>query len=167
MPAGTIVNTVEDVVAVVLGIFDSATHEIVLLAPPSLLSIAGTYHTVERAKQFIENGGVLRAITTITRANVEEARSRLDIGIDLRHSDPPHELYMFVGDGQHSIGGINIGVDEYTVDTPVTAFWSEDPNLRRVSSCFFRECVGIRDPCREADTGAVGARNTIAQSLAV
>ncbi len=127
MPAGAVINTVEDIVAVVLGIFDSAKHELVLLAPPSLLSIAGTYHTVERAKQFIENGGVLRAITTISPANVEEAQMRLDIGIDLRHSDQVHELYMFVGNGQHSISGINIGVDEYTVDTPVTAFWSEDP----------------------------------------
>ncbi|MDD1720717.1 MAG: hypothetical protein LUP95_01865 [Euryarchaeota archaeon] len=127
MPSGTIVTSVEDVVAVVSGIFESSQREIVLLTPPSLLSIAGTYHTVERAKQFIQNGGVLRGITTISPANVEEVRMRLDIGVDLRHSDQPHELYVFVGDRQRSISGINIGIDEYTLATPVTAFWSESP----------------------------------------
>ncbi|MGZ4942324.1 MAG: hypothetical protein ACXV5P_08535, partial [Halobacteriota archaeon] len=107
--------------------FDLATREIVFLAPPSLFSIAGTYGTVERAKRFIENGGVLRGITTVSRATAEEARMRLDINADLRHSDQSHELFMFVGDKQYSISGINIGVDEYTVDTPVVAFWSESP----------------------------------------
>ncbi|MGZ4919264.1 MAG: hypothetical protein ACXVIG_03240 [Halobacteriota archaeon] len=127
MPFGTVVNTVEDTVAVILGIFDSAKRDIVFLAPPSLLSITGTYGTVEHAERFMQSGGVLRGITTVSLANVEEASMRMDIGLDLRHSDQSHELFMFVGDKQHSISSINIGADEYTPDTPVIAFWSESP----------------------------------------
>jgi hypothetical protein len=35
---------------------------------------------------------------------------------------------MIVGDKQQSISAINLGVQEYTLDTPITAFWSESPN---------------------------------------
>ncbi len=124
MPAGTVVKGVEDVVAVVLDILESAQREIVFLVPAPLLSLAGTYETLPKAKKFIQNGGVLRGIIPISLANVEEARMRLSIGEDLRHSDKVHELLMFVGDKQKSISAINIGVKEYTLDTPVTAFWS-------------------------------------------
>ncbi len=127
MPVGTIVNSVEDVAAVVLGIFESAKREIVFVVSPSFLSIVGTYGTVEKAKRFIQNGGVMRAITTVSPANVEEARMRLDIGEDLRHCDSLSEIFMFVGDRRLSISAMNIGIQEYTRDTPITAFWSEDP----------------------------------------
>ncbi len=127
MPSGMVINSVEDAVAVISKILESAEREIVFVTSPSLLSIAGTYDTVEIAKRFIENGGVLRGVTMISRANVEETRMRLEIGLDLRHSEQSHELSLFVGDGRYSISGINTGVDEYTLDAPVTGFWSEDP----------------------------------------
>ncbi|MGZ4902884.1 MAG: hypothetical protein ACXV5T_06505 [Halobacteriota archaeon] len=33
---------------------------------------------------------------------------------------------MFVADRRQSISAINIGIDEFALDTPVTAFWSDD-----------------------------------------
>jgi|GEM_PF-3881307 len=59
---GTVVNGVRDAVAVILEIIESAQHEIEFLSAPSFLSFAGTYATVESAKHFIENGGVIRGI---------------------------------------------------------------------------------------------------------
>jgi hypothetical protein len=61
----------------------------------------------------------------ISRANIEAAQMRLDIGEDLRHSEQSHEIFMLVGDKQQSLSAINLGVREYTLDTPITAFWSE------------------------------------------
>ncbi len=127
MPARIVINGVEDFIAMSLQILETAQHEVLFLYPPSLLSIAGTRDTVEHVKRFIERGGVVRGITTVSPANTEETRMRLDVGEDLRHSDAVHELFMFVGDRQHSLSAINIGVDEYTLDTPITAFWSEEP----------------------------------------
>ncbi len=49
----------------------------------------------------------------------------IDCGEDIRHSDEAHELFMYVGDERKSVSAINIGVKEYTFDTPVTAFLSE------------------------------------------
>ncbi len=127
MPSGTVLNSVEDFIAVALKIFETAQHEVVFLVPSSLVSLAGTYDTIGRATRFIEQGGVVRGIMPISRDNIEEMQMRLDIGEDLRHSDEVHELLMFVGDKRESVSSINIGVEEFTLDTSVTAFWSESP----------------------------------------
>ncbi len=127
MPFGTILSNVEDTVAVILGIIESAQREVVFLLPPTLLSIGGTYDTVEIAKRFIQHGGVLRGITTISPANIEEVQMRLNVGEDLRHSDQIHEVFMVVGDKQSSISMINVGTEEYALNDPITAFWSESP----------------------------------------
>ncbi len=125
MPSGTVINSTEDFVAILLEIIESAQREIVFVLPPSLFSVAGTFDTVPRAKRFIGNGGVLRGIMIISPASVEGVKMRLDAGVDMRHSDHILEVFMVVGDRQQSISMINIGADEYTLDTPVTAFWSE------------------------------------------
>jgi hypothetical protein len=129
MPTGTVISSVKDVLALVLGMLESAKQEIIYLTPPSLISLAGTYYTIQSARRFIQNGGVLRGIIPISRVNVEEVRTRLDIGEDVRHSDEFHGIFMVVADQQQSISGINLGIiREYALDTPITAFWSESPD---------------------------------------
>ncbi|MGZ4905033.1 MAG: hypothetical protein ACXV5I_09510 [Halobacteriota archaeon] len=149
MPTGTIVTNVRDIVAAVLGLYNSTKHEIAFLVPPSFLSLAGALGTFESAKRFIKSGGVVRAITTISRANVEEAQMRLDIGEDLRHSEVLSEVFLFVGDQQHSISSMNIGVREYTLDTPVTAFWSEDPTYAEYLLTSFENAWSQAVPAEE------------------
>ncbi len=128
MPAGMVIRSVQDFMAATLEITDKAQHELVFLVPPSLFSIAATYNTAPKAKQFIQNGGVIRGVIPISGANIRGVRMRLDIGEDIRHSDEVHELYMFVGDQRYSVSAINVGTDPYTLDAPITAFWSDDPN---------------------------------------
>ncbi len=128
MPAGLVINGLKDVIAVVIEIIESTQHEIDFTVPPSLLSFAGTYGTLASTKRFIQNGGVVRGVTTISPTNIEEMQIRLDAGEDLRHSDLNYEIFMFIGDRQRSVSAINIGVSEYTRDTPLIAFTSEDRN---------------------------------------
>ncbi len=149
MPAGTVINGVKDFVAAALEIFDKAQHEIIFLVPPSILSLAGTYDTVQRAKRFIDNGGVVRGVMSISPANVEEMRTRLDIGEDLRHSDEAQELFMFVGDEHYSVSAINISIDDYTLDTPVTAFWSDDPTYAEYLLASFENVWSKTAPAEE------------------
>jgi hypothetical protein len=128
MPVGTVINSVKDAIAVILRIFESAKHEIVYITPYSFVSLAANYASMQSADQFIQNGGAVRGIIPISRDDVEGVRKRLDIGYDLRHSDQFHEIFMIVGDKQQSLSAINLGVQEYTIDTPITAFWSESLN---------------------------------------
>ncbi len=128
MPAGITINNLKDALAIVVQIIESAQHELIFIVPPSIFSIAGaSCNTMPRAKRFMQNGGVMRGITTVSPTNIEETRMRLAMGEDLRHSDLHYEIFMIVGDRHQSLSAINIGVYEYTLDTPVTAFWSEDP----------------------------------------
>ncbi len=69
---------------------------------------------------------LLRPIN-ISRANVDEIRLCVECGEDIRHSGAAHDLFMYVGDTRESVSSINIGAKEYTLDTPVVAFWSESP----------------------------------------
>jgi hypothetical protein len=110
---------------VILSIFESTKHEIVFIQPPSLIHLAANYASMQSAERFIKNGGAVRGIIPISRDNVEGMRKRLDIGYDLRRSDQFHEIFLLVGDKQQSISAINLGVREYTLETPISAFWSD------------------------------------------
>ncbi len=127
MPSGIVINGVKDTFAAALEVLESAQEEVVWLVPPSVNSLSRHYAFVEKARALIERGGASRGVIQITHANVEEVRMSVKNGESVRHSDEVHELFMYVGDRQQSISGINIGVDEYTLDTPIVAFWSESP----------------------------------------
>jgi hypothetical protein len=128
MPAGTVIKSVKDVIAVILSIFESAKNEVVFITPDSVMNLAGNYQTMQSAELLIQNGGTVRGIVPIVRDNIERVRKRLDFGEDLRHSDCFHEVFMIIGDKQQSLSAINLGVQEYSLDTPVTAFWSDSPS---------------------------------------
>ncbi len=128
MPSGTVITDLKDALAVIVAILESARHEVDFIVPPSIFSIAGaSYGTMPRAKQFIQSGGVMKGITTVSRVNVEETRMRVTMGEDLRHSDLHDEFFMIIGDRKQSLSAINIGVYDFTLATPITALWSEDP----------------------------------------
>ena len=127
MPSGLVINSVKDVLAAALGILDSTQKEVVWLIPASINSLSLTYGGVEKIRALIQKGGSSRGVVQISPANVNEIQMFLDAGEDIRHSDEGHEVYMFVGDKQQSISSLNIGVREFTLDTPVTAFWTDSP----------------------------------------
>ena len=125
MPPGLIINNVKDVLAAALGILDSAQKEVVWVIPASINTLSLIYGGIEKIKALIQRGGLSRGVVQISPTNVTEIQMFLDAGEDIRHSDEVHEVFTFVGDKQQSISSLNIGVKEFTLDTPVTAFWSE------------------------------------------
>jgi hypothetical protein len=149
MPSGTVINSVKDVIAVVLNIFESTKHEIVFITPVSVMNLAGNYETMQSAERFLKNGGTVRGIVPILLENVERVRKRLDFGEDLRHSDQFHEIFMLVGDKQQSISAINLGVQEYTLDVLVTAFWSESPSYAEYLLTSFEKAWSEAVPAEE------------------
>ncbi len=149
MPSGAVITGQKDGIAVIIELFETAEREVAFIAPPSMLSIAGTYGSLASAKQFIQRGGVVRGVTTIIDANTEEMQMRLNAGFDLRHYDMQYELFMFVADRQKSISAINIGVSEYTRDTPVIAFASEDPTYAEYLLASFEQAWSQAAPAKE------------------
>ena len=127
MSRGFIINGVKDALAAALGILESEQKEVAWLVPPSVHSLATTLGFFEAMKAFIEQGGVSRGIVFVSQENVDEIRMSVDSGELIRHSAAVHEIFMYVGGKQKSVSAMNIGVADYTFDTPVAAFWSEDP----------------------------------------
>jgi len=127
MPSELIVTGVKDALAASLGILESARKEVVWIASPSLLSFSIRLGFAEKTKPFIQGGGASRGIVQISQANFRDVEICLETGKDVRHSDDVRELWMFVSDAPESVSAINTGVYEFTLDTPMTAFWSDSP----------------------------------------
>jgi hypothetical protein len=127
MSHGFVINGVKDALAAALGILESGQKEVAWLVPPSVHSLATALGFLEAMRAFVKHGGVSRGIVSVSRENVDEIRMSVESGEDIRHSDAAHEVFMYIGDKQKSVSALNIGAVEYTLDTPVVAFWSEDP----------------------------------------
>ena len=149
MAFGVVINSIQDVLAVASQILESAKDEIFWLVPPSLLSLSIHYGFTEKTRAFIQRGGASRGIVPLLHTNVGEVWTSLDIGEDVRHAGGVHEIYMLVADRQHSISAINIGTDEFAFDTPVTAFWSDDPTYAEYLLASFENAWSQAVPAKE------------------
>ncbi len=127
MPSGFIMHDVTNTLAAALEILESAREEVVWLIPASVNALSMTQGFVEKVQVFIQKGGVSRGIVDMSSTNIREIQAFLDVGEDIRHSDVTCEVFMYVADKRRSISSINIGVTEFTFDTPVVAFQSDDP----------------------------------------
>ena len=74
---------------------------------------------------------------------------RLEMGEDLRHSDLHYEIFIIDADSVQSLSAINIGVREYTQDTPITAFWNESPVYAEYLIGSFENAWSQAVPARE------------------
>ncbi len=145
MTSGIVISSVRDALAIASQILE-ATEEIVWLIPPSLVPLLRRLNFEnDSITPFLQRGGVSRGIIPLSHANVESMQTSLSRGEDVRHSDEVHELFMLVGDKQHSVSAINIGVDEYTLDTPIVAFWSEDPTYAEYLLASFESAWSLKE----------------------
>ena len=127
MAKQTIVESVKDALAVGSGIIESAEKEVAWLLPPNLLVFADQYDITSKSKTLIENGGRVRGVFHISSPYVELARSRLDIGENVRHVDQYDGVFFLVGDKTQSISSIHVNQEDLSVDDPAVAFWSQEP----------------------------------------
>ncbi len=149
MPVGTVVSGVEDTVAAVTEIRKSAKDEVIWIVHPSLLTLSFDYDILELAKRFIRDGGVIRGVTTISRDSLDTVRAVLNIGEDVRHSDSLSEVFMYIGDLQHSISSINVGVNEYMPGTPLICFRSDDPTYAEYLLTSFENAWAYATPAEK------------------
>jgi hypothetical protein len=149
MSHGFVINGVKDALAAALGILESEPKEVAWLVPPSVHSLAMTLGFYEAVKALVKQGGASRGIVSVSRENIDEIRMSVESGEDIRHSDAIHEVFMYVGDKQKSVSALNIGAVEYTLDTPIAAFWSEDPTYAEYLLAAFETAWAQAIPAQE------------------
>ncbi|MGZ4847551.1 MAG: hypothetical protein ACXV3E_07190, partial [Halobacteriota archaeon] len=59
------------------------------------------------------------------------------------------EIFMYIGDRQHSISAINVGVKEYARDTPFVAFRSDAPTYAEYLLTAFERAWSQAVPAEE------------------
>ncbi len=127
MPSGFVIHDVKDALAAALGVLESEQKEVAWIVPPSVHTLATALGFFEAMREFVKQGGVSRGIVSVSRENMDEIQMCVECGEDIRHSDAVHDVFMYVADKQQSVSSINIGVEEYTLGTPVAAFWCRSP----------------------------------------
>jgi len=123
----TTITSVTDALAICSNIIESAENEVVYISPLSLLLLASQLGLVERVKLFMQKGGRVRCITDLSHQHIKEIQEWLDIGEDVRHFPQYQGIFMLVGDKKESISSMSIDAKNLSVDTPIVAFWSDDP----------------------------------------
>ncbi len=149
MAPGIVISSVRDALAVAAQILESAQEEVVWLVPSSMHSLSMRHGFVEKTSAFIQQGGVSRGVVPTSKANASHVQMSLDNGEDVRHSDGVHEFFLYVGDRQRSISAINIGSEEYTLATPIVAFWSEDPAYAEYLLTAFEGAWSTAEPAQQ------------------
>ena len=127
MSYGINVERVTDALAICSEIFESAKNEIVYLAPPSVLVLASQLGLNEEARIFVQNGGRVRGIVDFSDLYIEVIRKSLGGGENVRYFRQYKGIFMLVGDAKESISSVNVDAEGLSMDTPITALWSDDP----------------------------------------
>ncbi len=157
MASGIVITNVHDAFAAAAGILESARYEVAWLIPSSLFSLSLSYGFREQTKAFIERGGVSWGVVSTSQANAAELQANIAIGEDIRRSNAAFELFMFVADRRDSISAVNVGMD-YTLKTPVTAFWSEDPTYAEYLLTSFEAAWAEAEPAARPTDALVAQR---------
>jgi len=124
---GTIITSIKDAIAVSSQIIESAEHDISWLIPPSFAVFAHSFSLTNKIKMFIQKGGRARGVTAISYFDIEEVRAALDTGQDVRHVGQYQEIFMLVNEKKESISMINAGTEDFSLETPIVAYWTDNP----------------------------------------
>ena len=127
MPNGTIITSVTDAIAVVSQIVESAENEVAWLVPRPSLIYALQFGIIEQSKTLIQNGVRIRGIVDFSYPYINVVRKLLDTGQDVCHVDNYRGMFMVIADAK-SISSMSIITESLSIDSPIVAFWSENPS---------------------------------------
>ena len=122
-----IYKNVRDIMAVSITTVNSLEEEFLGCVSGIAAVVAVLFGINEAAKKLIDRGGKVRIITDISYPMIELAQQLLDIGEDVHHYDQYRGIMFEVWDRKTCISAINADIKRFSLDEPVTAFWSDDP----------------------------------------
>lgn len=128
-----------DALAICSNIVEDANNEVIFLSPPSLLIFTSQFGLFERIKMLTGKKIAVRGITDFSYGYIETMREILNIDVDLRHVSQYRNMFMLVGDRRESICSLSIVTSNLSIDTPLIAFWSDDPTYVEYLSSVFEQ----------------------------
>jgi len=123
-----VVTNLDDLLVISSAIMDTAQSTIVWLAPRSVVALFVRHGIFESAKTFMERGGFVRGITFVADPYVETVLELVRAGADIRFIHENPRQFMLLGDDKESVSSVSIEPEHLSIESPITAFWTSDPN---------------------------------------
>jgi len=123
-----VVTNLDDLLVISSAIMDTAQSTIVWLAPRSVVALFVRHGIFESAKTFMERGGSMRGITYVADPYIETVRELVKAGADIRFTRQNPRQFMLIGDDKESISSVYIEPEHLSLESPITAFWTSDPD---------------------------------------
>jgi sugar-specific transcriptional regulator TrmB len=121
-----IIKSIKELIAVTIPLLESMKDEWLIVCPAIATVVADLFGVNEAAHGFIKRGGKVRIIVDISHQIIEQARSLIAIGEDVRHIDE-HGIMFVVFDRKISMSVINVQVKRISLNEPISLLWTNDP----------------------------------------
>jgi predicted transcriptional regulator len=131
-----IIKTLRDFVSVAIPILTSLKEEWLSVVPPQAAVVLAQFGMLPFTKEFIERGGKLRSIIDITYPIIEIERDVIDMGGEVRHLSEVGVAYV-IFDRKISISAINAELNRFSLDSPLTALYTDDPTYAQYLTSTF------------------------------
>ena len=123
-----VVTNLDDLLIISSAIMDAAQSTIVWLAPQSVVALFVRHSIFESAKTFIERGGSMRGITYVADPCIETVQELVRASAYIRFIRQNPRQFMLIGDDKESISSVHIEPERLSLESPITAFWTSDPD---------------------------------------
>lgn len=70
----------------------------------------------------------MRGITYVADPYIETVRELVKAGADIRFTRQNPRQFMLIGDDKESISSVYIEPEHLSLESPITAFWTSDPD---------------------------------------
>lgn len=148
MSDGTIIKSITDVIAVVSQIVESAENEVAWLVPGLFLVYAQQFGIIEQSKMLLQTGVRIRGIVNFSYPYIDRIQKLLDTGLDVYHADYYLGMFMIIADTK-SISSMSIIPESLSMDSPIVAFWSNNPTYAEFLMSVFEQVWGQAIPAAQ------------------
>jgi len=121
-----ILKSTKEVMATCLTLVNSSHEEYLVCIDESTAIYGDLFGINEAGKAFIDRGGKVKAVYSITKQNIELTQHLLKIHYDIRHINQYSGIMFNVFDRRHGISAINADLKGFSLDQPMSALLCDD-----------------------------------------
>ncbi len=134
-----IIKSLKELVAVMLPIISALEKEWVCVVPNSAVVIAFQFGINPFTREFVDRGGIARIIINdFAYSTIRAMQEVIETGAEVRYSGQDGLIFT-VFDKKISISGINWEFSRFSLEEPLAALWTDDPNYARYLTYTFEQ----------------------------
>ena len=127
-----IIKSLKEGISLAMPALASTVEEWVMVCPAIFVVISSLY-TIEDSKKFIDRGGKIKTIIDFSYEYIDSVQQHLDTGVDIRQLTGYRGVMFSVFDKKICTSAINVDISRFSLDTPMSMIWTDDPTYADIS----------------------------------